>query len=59
MGICTKKAGRGKTRQLLVKWTGYAKPTWEPLSALQDTTALDIFEEKYGKIGSLSDFTAN
>ena len=34
MGVRTKKAGRGKIRQLLVKWAGYARPTWEPLSAL-------------------------
>jgi hypothetical protein len=36
--------------QVLVKWTGYAQSTWEPLSALLDTEALDRFEAKHGKI---------
>lgn len=43
------KKTRGKTK-LLVKWTGYAKPTWEPLSALLDAEALDEYEAKNGKI---------
>lgn len=34
----------GRQRQFLVKWTGYTRPTWEPASALQDTTALDRYE---------------
>jgi Integrase zinc binding domain/Chromo (CHRromatin Organisation MOdifier) domain len=35
-------------RQFLVKWTGYARPTWEPYEALQDTAALDRWEERRG-----------
>jgi len=27
----TRKIGRGSRREALVKWTGYAQPTWEPL----------------------------
>jgi predicted aspartyl protease len=38
------RRGRGFQKQFLVKWTGYAEPTWEPESALQDTTALDTYE---------------
>ena len=40
----TVKVGRGERRELLVKWTGYARPTWEPASALDDTIALDHYE---------------
>ena len=37
--------GRGSPRKkFLVKWTGYAKPTWEPEDALKDTVALDAWE---------------
>jgi len=38
------RRGRGHQRQVLVKWTGYADPTWEPESAFQDVTALDAYE---------------
>jgi len=31
----------GPKKKYLVKWLGYAKPTWEPASALEDTVALD------------------
>jgi hypothetical protein len=43
-----RKKGRGQ--QVLVKWTGYAQPTWEPLSTFLDTEALDRFEAEHGKI---------
>ena len=43
-----KKTRRGT--KLLVKWTGYVKPTWEPLESFLDTEALDRFEAEYGKI---------
>lgn len=43
------KRGRGKTRQCLVKWIGYSKPNWEPLSAVEDTEALDRFEDEFGR----------
>jgi hypothetical protein len=33
------RKGRGKRLWYLVKWTGYARPTWEPAAALQDTEA--------------------
>lgn len=47
--ILKAKKVRGKT-ELLVKWTGYAKPTWEPLSNFEETEALDRFEAKHGKV---------
>jgi hypothetical protein len=46
LGARTKARGRGKRREVLVKWSGYHKPTWEPLRELSDTTALDDFEAK-------------
>jgi predicted aspartyl protease len=33
-----------KKRKLLVKWAGYARPTWEPEDALEDTAALVAWE---------------
>lgn len=42
--------GRRKIRQALVKWTGWADPTWEPLESLKNTSALDEFESKHGPI---------
>ena len=36
---------RQLTDGFVVKWTGYPEPTWEPASALQDTIALDRFED--------------
>jgi ribosomal protein L19 len=38
------RRGRGLQKQYFVKWTGYAEPTWEPASALQDVAALDAYE---------------
>ncbi len=35
-------------RQVLVKWTGYTKPTWEPIDAMAETAALGRFEAAYG-----------
>ncbi|KAI1006567.1 hypothetical protein K3495_g1650 [Podosphaera aphanis] len=35
-------------RQALVKWTGNPKLEWTPLTNLQDTVALDQWEEKWG-----------
>ena len=44
----SRKYGRGKQRQVHVKWKGYALPTWEPLRAMEDTVALDKFERRWG-----------
>ena len=41
-----KKRKRGRGYQYLVKWKNYARPTWEPTSAMEDTVALDEFELK-------------
>lgn len=42
-GILDEKIVRRK-HQYLVKWAGYARPTWEPASALQDVAALDKWQ---------------
>jgi hypothetical protein len=45
--------------KVLIKWTGYMKPTWEPLDAFIDTIALDNYElEKNIKL-SLEDRKPN
>lgn len=44
--IVRARTTRGK-RQVLVKWTGYDQPTWEPLEALKNTEALQRFEHTY------------
>jgi hypothetical protein len=44
----TRRIGRGLRREVLVKWAGYANPSWHPLADFQETTALDAFEERYG-----------
>ena len=44
----TKRIGKGHKRYVLVKWKGFAEPTWETRSDMNDTVALDIFEERYG-----------
>ncbi|KAI0992630.1 hypothetical protein K3495_g15555 [Podosphaera aphanis] len=46
----TTRRGRGKFRQALVKWVGWADPTWEPLEYVKDTVALENFEAKFGSI---------
>jgi hypothetical protein len=46
----TTKRGRGVSRKALVKWQGYAEPTWEPIGAVQDTEALDRYEARWGPI---------
>ena len=44
----SRKRGRGYQRQVLVKWKGYGRPTWEPLRAMEETAALDEFERRWG-----------
>lgn len=52
--ILRSKQGRGgRGAQLLVKWVGYARPTWEPASAFADTAALDRFEAAQGALPQL------
>ena len=33
--------------QYLVKWVGYADPTWEPTDSLKDARAVDVFHRLY------------
>lgn len=44
----TRRIGRGFRREALVKWTGFAEPTWNYLENLQNTLALEAFEAQYG-----------
>jgi hypothetical protein len=44
-GILQEKLVRRK-RKFLVKWTGYARPTWEPEDALLETAALAAWEAR-------------
>ena len=44
------RIGKGSRKQYLVKWTGYAEPTWEPADALEDTAALAAYEERGGNV---------
>lgn len=46
----TRKIGRGKRREALVKWVGYAETSWENVEVLQNCTALDAFERQFGDI---------
>lgn len=46
----TVRRGRGKFRQALVKWTGWADPIWEPIEYMKDTSALSEFEAIHGPI---------
>lgn len=41
-----RKKRKGRGWQVLVKWKGYAKPTWEPLRNLEDTAAWATFERQ-------------
>ncbi|KAI0995969.1 hypothetical protein K3495_g12211 [Podosphaera aphanis] len=56
----TIKRGKGTRRSVLVRWKGFADPAWEPLENLEETEALDKFEEKYGSVklndGPLNDW---
>lgn len=48
----TVRIGKGSRRLVLVRWKGFADPAWEPLENLEETEALDKFEEKYGSAKS-------
>ena len=43
-----RRVGRGKRREVLVRWAGYAEPTWERRDALDETIALALFEQSFG-----------
>ena len=42
----TRRVGRKSQREVLVKWVGYAEPSWEPIELVQDCVALDVFEQR-------------
>ena len=41
----TIKVGRGKRRELLIKWINYTRLTWKPASVLDNTIALDHYKD--------------
>ncbi|KAF4478229.1 Transposon Tf2-6 polyprotein [Colletotrichum fructicola Nara gc5] len=43
-----KRRGRGRRREVLVKWEGYTERTWEPVETLQGTEAMEAYERRYG-----------
>lgn len=43
--ILDHKMGRGQKLNVLVKWKGYTKPTWEPATELEETDAYAIYLE--------------
>jgi transposase InsO family protein len=45
VGEFQQKRGRGHRQMYLVKWVGYEEPTAEPRANLEDTTALDQWED--------------
>lgn len=45
-----KNRGRGKFREVFVRWRGYADPTWEPVEELRETEAMEAFETTYGPV---------
>ena len=47
--ILDSRKTRGAT-EVLVRWTGYVQPTWEPLSAFLEAEALDRYEAAHGRI---------
>jgi transposase InsO family protein/predicted aspartyl protease len=47
--LASRKLRNGQVR-LHVKWTGYAKPTWEPLGNFKDTAALETYEIEHGPV---------
>lgn len=49
------KIGRGWKRQLLVKWKGWADPTWEPREDFTDVEDLDRFEREFGTMDGVGD----
>lgn len=50
-GERTVRRGRGQIRQYLVKWLGYEKREWQPARNLEDTIALDNWENSKGRGG--------
>ena len=49
-GIRERRVGRRTRTEALVKWTGYAELSWEPISEIEDCLALDRYEKTFGKI---------
>jgi hypothetical protein len=45
------RRGRSQRREYLVKWAGYAEPTWEPSTNLEETAALDRYQARTTDLG--------
>jgi hypothetical protein len=44
-----KQVGKGFRHEYLVKWIGYARPSWQPVEDFAETVALDEFERTNGR----------
>lgn len=49
LDVRTRKIGRGKREEALVKWTGYAIPKWHPLKDFNGTITLEVYEKEKKK----------
>lgn len=49
------RRGRGFQRQYLVKWTGYLHPEWTAAHNMENTAALDEWEQRHGSQSPVRD----
>ena len=52
LDIRQRRRGRGVRTEILVKWSGYQSPTWEPLEHFKDTAAMERFEAQNNELVS-------
>lgn len=45
-----KRAGRNTQIEVLVRWAGYAETTWERLDVVENCSALDRYEKRFGSV---------
>jgi hypothetical protein len=45
-----KRAGRNTQIEVLVRWAGYAETTWERLDVVENCSALDRYEKRFGPV---------
>ena len=43
---CTRRRGRRNLREYLMKWSGYVRLTWEPVTLLKNTAVLTLYEDE-------------
>ena len=44
------RIGIERKKKALVKWIGFAEPTWEPVEELQETAACRCYKQQYGNL---------